>query len=90
MAQIRKKQRLVLFQKMNNYPDDGISAMSIGTDGYPRQGWTKTFIVNPRELIHQYGTETNTNIFDLEDHTPKTLTTTTEVVTNDVVEEPFV
>jgi len=75
----------------DGWPKSGrSSAMSIGTDGYPRQGWTKTFIVNPRELIHQYGTETNTNIFDLEDHTPKTLTTTTEVVTNDVVEEPFV
>ncbi|KAE9556357.1 hypothetical protein FO519_000397 [Halicephalobus sp. NKZ332] len=66
------------------------SALSIGTDGFPRHGWTKTFIVNPRELINQYGTETTTNIFDLEDHTPKTLTTTTEVISNDVYEEPLV
>ncbi|KAI6176714.1 hypothetical protein M3Y97_00828800 [Aphelenchoides bicaudatus] len=31
--------------------------------GTPREGWTKTFIVNPRELINQYGTETLTTIF---------------------------
>ena len=49
------------------------SAMSYGTDGLPREGWTKTFITNPRELINQYANETNTNIFDFNDHTPKTL-----------------
>uniref|UniRef100_A0A915D941 Uncharacterized protein n=1 Tax=Ditylenchus dipsaci TaxID=166011 RepID=A0A915D941_9BILA len=56
------------------------SALSIGTDGQPREGWTKTFIVNPRELISQYASETPTNIFDLEDHTPKTYTTYKEVI----------
>ena len=43
--------------------------------GTPREGWTREFIVNPRELINQYANETNTNIFDLNDHTPKTLVT---------------
>jgi hypothetical protein len=68
--------------------DDGFprsgrsSALSIGTDGFPRQGWTKTFIVNPRELINQYALDTNTTIFDLEDHTPKTITTTKEIISN--------
>lgn len=57
------------------------SALSIGTDGQPREGWTKTFIVNPRELINQYANETPINIFDLEDHTPKTITTYKESVT---------
>jgi len=52
--------------------------MSTGTDGQPREGWTKTFIVNPRELINQYGTETTINIFDLKDHTPRTITTIKE------------
>lgn len=55
-----------------------ILALSIGTNGLPREGWTKTFIVNPRELINQYGNETQTIIFDLEDHTPKTTTTIKE------------
>uniref|UniRef100_A0A7E4VJJ2 Uncharacterized protein n=1 Tax=Panagrellus redivivus TaxID=6233 RepID=A0A7E4VJJ2_PANRE len=63
------------------------SALSIGTDGFPRQGWTKTFIVNPRELINQYALDTNTTIFDLEDHTPKTITTTKETIVNDVIDE---
>uniref|UniRef100_A0A914GTX7 F-box domain-containing protein n=1 Tax=Globodera rostochiensis TaxID=31243 RepID=A0A914GTX7_GLORO len=57
--------------------DDGtrgrtLSAPSVGSDGAPREGWTKEFITNPRELINQYGTETLTTIFDYEDHTPKT------------------
>jgi hypothetical protein len=50
--------------------------------GTPREGWTKEFIINPRELINQYGTETLTTIFDLEDHTPKTLVTTKEVISS--------
>jgi hypothetical protein len=54
--------------------------LSFDSDRVPREGWTKTFIVNPRELINQYGTETLTTIFDLEDHTPKTLTTIKETV----------
>ncbi|KAI6241582.1 hypothetical protein M3Y99_00318000 [Aphelenchoides fujianensis] len=54
--------------------------LSIGSDGFPREGWTRTFITNPRELINQYGTETLTTIFDLEDHTPKTLITTKETI----------
>jgi hypothetical protein len=73
------------------FPDDGgdgfgtprsrpDSALSLGSDGRPREGWTKTFITNPRELINQYGTETNINIFDLEDHTPKTITTIRETI----------
>lgn len=68
--------------------DDGLSnrsgrnsTLSIGTDGLPREGWTKTFITNPRELINQYGTETTINIFDLKDHTPKTITTVKETIT---------
>lgn len=59
-------------------PDSGLS---FGTDGLPRQGWTKTFIVNPRELINQYGTETLTTIFDLKDHTPKTVVSVKETLT---------
>ncbi|CAD5221108.1 unnamed protein product [Bursaphelenchus xylophilus] len=56
------------------------SPLSIGTDGFPREGWTKTFITNPRELINQYGSETLTTIFDLKDHTPKTMTTVKETI----------
>ncbi|KAL7071478.1 hypothetical protein ACQ4LE_009082 [Meloidogyne hapla] len=44
----------------------------------PREGWQIEFISNPRECINIYGTDTITNIFDLEDHTPKTLTTIKE------------
>ncbi|KAI3418827.1 hypothetical protein GPALN_007927 [Globodera pallida] len=63
--------------------DDGTrgrtpSAPSVGSDGIPREGWTKEFITNPRELINQYGTETLTTIFDYEDHTPKTYTSMKE------------
>jgi hypothetical protein len=50
------------------------------SDGLPREGWTKTFIVNPRELINQYALETPTSIFDLDDHTPKTITTVKETL----------
>ncbi|CAD5214832.1 unnamed protein product [Bursaphelenchus okinawaensis] len=57
-----------------------LSPLSIGTDGFPREGWTKTFITNPRELINQYGSETLTTIFDLKDHTPKTMTTVKETI----------
>jgi len=57
------------------------SALSTGTDGRPREGWSITFISNPRELINQYANETSVNIFDLEDHTPKTVTTVTESIT---------
>ncbi|KAL3125026.1 hypothetical protein niasHT_000631 [Heterodera trifolii] len=55
------------------------SGLSEGPGGVPREGWTKEFITNPRELINQYGTETLTSIFDYEDHTPKTYTSTREV-----------
>lgn len=55
--------------------------MSTGTDGLPREGWTKTFIINPRELINQYANETNTNIFDINDHTPKTMTSYKKTIT---------
>jgi len=51
---------------------------ALGTDKTPREGWTKTFIVNPRECINVYGTEVLTSIFDLEDHTPKTMITVKE------------
>nr|CAD2164331.1 unnamed protein product [Meloidogyne enterolobii] len=44
----------------------------------PREGWQIEFISNPRECINIYGTDTITNIFDLEDHTPKTITTIKE------------
>ncbi|KAI1729864.1 CBR-GEI-15 protein [Ditylenchus destructor] len=60
------------------------SAMS---DGRPREGWTKEFITNPRELIHQYANETPTNIFDLEDHTPRTITTIKETLVEDTQRE---
>uniref|UniRef100_A0A914NDW5 Uncharacterized protein n=1 Tax=Meloidogyne incognita TaxID=6306 RepID=A0A914NDW5_MELIC len=52
----------------------------IGDNGgrTPREGWQIEFISNPRECINIYGTDTITNIFDLEDHTPKTITTIKE------------
>lgn len=63
-------------------------AMSIRSDGgTPREGWTKTFITNPRELINQYGTETLTTVFDLEDHTPKTQISTKEIISSSVRRE---
>uniref|UniRef100_A0AC34QTX7 Uncharacterized protein n=1 Tax=Panagrolaimus sp. JU765 TaxID=591449 RepID=A0AC34QTX7_9BILA len=75
----------------DDWPRSGrSSALSIGTDGFPRHGWTKTFITNPRELINQYANETNTNIFDLEDHTPKTVTTVTELLSGSVKDEPMI
>uniref|UniRef100_A0A914DZ88 Uncharacterized protein n=1 Tax=Acrobeloides nanus TaxID=290746 RepID=A0A914DZ88_9BILA len=46
----------------------------------PLRGWTLTYIANPRELVNQYGTETNTTIFDLKDHTPKKYVVTKEWV----------
>ncbi|KAI6214842.1 hypothetical protein M3Y94_00316000 [Aphelenchoides besseyi] len=66
----------------DGYPrSDRATPLSLGSDGFPREGWTRTFITNPRELINQYGTETLTTIFDLEDHTPRTLTTVKETLT---------
>lgn len=59
--------------------DDGLGAGGPPADsGPPREGWTITYIANPRECINVYGSTTLTNIFDLEDHTPKTITTVKE------------
>lgn len=49
-----------------------------GPGAVPREGWTIEFITNPRECINQFGTETLTSIFDLEDHTPKLYTSVKE------------
>jgi len=65
---------------LDSGPKRPTSALS---DGRPREGWTKEFITNPRELIHQYAGETPTNIFDLEDHTPRTITTIKETIVED-------
>ncbi|KAH7732011.1 Protein GEI-15 [Aphelenchoides avenae] len=60
--------------------DRGLTPMS---DAGPREGWKNEFIVNPRELIYQYAHETPTTIFDLDDHTPKTITTFKETLVPD-------